>query len=104
MTSQEREKRKELIRLYGTSHINFYAHSECSNALLLQIESQGKTIDPEKTFEYSPEQLISVYADITHCDACNIEFKMSDKGFVSYSALDPDELALWREIQAEVVK
>ena len=99
---QKLEKKKDLIRKYGTSGINYYAHKRCSKTLLALIEQEGDVIDQSRTTNWESKELVGKYGDITHCDVCKKEFKADDSdGFISYWATSRDELDLWQEIRKE---
>ena len=103
-SNSELENRKKQIRLYGPAHFNYYVHKECAEVALERIKSKGDTVNTDMTRHYQPEELIGKYRDITNCDKCDREFQLTDTEYICYSALKPDELALWKQIQNEEKK
>jgi hypothetical protein len=94
-------KREELIRAYGPAHINLYAHGDCSEKLEQIILARGEVIDRDESRAVPSEELVGRFNDITHCDACGIEFKRGDPPYVLCVAMEAEELELWKKVRSE---
>ena len=100
--SAEISRKKKLIRLFGTSGYTYYAHLRHKERLKVIIKYKGEVIDEERTTFWKPKDLVGKFKDVTHCDVSNEKFSLDDKeGYISFYALSPEELKLWREIQNE---
>lgn len=76
----------------GTLGIAQYVHVECENEFLQSLPSRGKVIEPARTRNWTPDQLIGQFADITQCDWCGRKFDVTDSQYRSFWVTTQEEL------------
>jgi hypothetical protein len=76
------------------SGICMYVHRACSDAYLKRVAADGQLIYSSETEEWTPEKLVGLYRDVTHCDECGREFVLGDEGYIAYWIVSPAELSL----------
>jgi hypothetical protein len=96
------ENAKILIRsFHRPAGIWMYVHRACVSSFQNRLPAQGNVIFPPATTEWTPQQLIGRFSDITHCDECGQAFTLADDGYFSYWLVSPEEFRLWQEVQQE---
>jgi hypothetical protein len=64
----DKEKRKDLIRKFGPTHINFYVHDTCESMLEAFVTERSEVIAPGTREVWKPSELIGRWHDIDRCD------------------------------------
>ncbi len=96
------ERKKVLMRSYPhPAGTRMYVHRGCAEQYLRRIAEQGQVVFVPDTEEWTAQDLIGRYQDVTHCDECGRFFDLADDRYLSYWITNPDQMRLWEEVQAE---
>jgi hypothetical protein len=97
-----RERKKVFMRTFpDPAGIRMYVHRGCAEAYRRRVANEGQVIFEPGTEEWTPQDLIGRFRDVTHCDACAQPFAAADEGYLAYWVITADEYEVWQEVQRE---